>query len=143
MIRMCWLLAPQSLVSHFHVRIDFSEKEFNSKASCKTIRKRWFCNPSKTYQSLVEKSFGPMSFNEKIMGGNKIKKVPIISEAKLRLMSQLCIKFYIVNTTLNHCLMMMGHCQNNFFSHARTIGRKKTSEFGLSRPVSGQKTPNC
>ncbi len=52
----------------FYVRIDFSEKEFNWKASCKTIRKCWFCNPSKTYQSLVEKLFGPMSYKKKLAG---------------------------------------------------------------------------
>jgi hypothetical protein len=39
-----------------------------------------------------------MSFKEKIMGGNKIKNVLIISEAKLRLMSPLCIKAYVGNT---------------------------------------------
>ncbi len=82
---MHWLLVCQSLVSHFYVGIDFREKEFNWKASCKTIRKLWFCNPSKTYQSLIEKMFSPMSFDEKIMGGNKIENLPIISEATLRL----------------------------------------------------------
>jgi hypothetical protein len=112
---MCWLLVCWSLVSHFYVWIDFSEKEFNWKASCKTIRKWWFCNPLKTYQSLVEKLFGPMSFEEKIMGGNKISNVLIILEAKLRLMSQFSIKVNIGNTPPNHCLMMMGHCQNPFF----------------------------
>ncbi len=56
-----------------------------------------------------------MSFEEKIMGGNKIKNVPIISEAKLRRMSQFSIKVYVGNTTPNHPLMMMGHCQNTFF----------------------------
>ncbi len=50
-----------------------------------------------------------MSFEEKIMGGNKIKNVLIISEAKLRLMSPLCIKVYVGNTPPIHCLMMMGH----------------------------------
>jgi hypothetical protein len=55
-----------------------------------------------------------MSFKEKIMGGNKIKNVPIISEAKLRLMSQFSIKVYVGNTPPNHHLM--GHCQNTFFS---------------------------
>jgi hypothetical protein len=44
-----------------------------------------FCDPLKTYQSLVEKLFSPMGFNEKIMGVNKIKNLPIILEAKLRL----------------------------------------------------------
>jgi hypothetical protein len=44
------------------------------------------------------------------MGGNKIKNVLIIiSEAKLRLMSPLCIKVYVGNTVPIHCLMMMGH----------------------------------
>ncbi len=90
-----WLLVCWSLVSHFYFRIGFSEKEFNWKASCKTIRIWWFCNPSKTYQSLVEKLFGPMSFEEKIMGRKKIKNVLIISEAKLRLMSQFSIKVYV------------------------------------------------
>jgi hypothetical protein len=42
-----------------------------------------------------------MSFEEKIMGGNKIKNVLIISEAKLRLMSPLCIKVYVGNTPPN------------------------------------------
>jgi hypothetical protein len=41
-----------------------------------------FVIPQK-HQRLVEKAFGPMSFDEKIMGGNKIKNVPIIAEAKL------------------------------------------------------------
>jgi hypothetical protein len=50
-----------------------------------------------------------MSFEEKMIGGNKIKNVLIISEAKLRLMSPLCIKFYVGNTHPIHCLMMMGH----------------------------------
>jgi hypothetical protein len=50
-----------------------------------------------------------MSFEEKIMGRKKIKNVLIISEAKLRLMSPLCIKVYIRNTPPIHCLMMMGH----------------------------------
>jgi hypothetical protein len=50
-----------------------------------------------------------MSFKEKVMGGNKIKNVLIISEAKLRLMSPLCIKVYIGNTPPIHCLMMLGH----------------------------------
>ncbi len=49
---MRWLLVRWSLVSHFYVQIDFSEKEFNWKASYKTIRKWWFYDPSKTYQSL-------------------------------------------------------------------------------------------
>jgi hypothetical protein len=43
------------------------------------------------------------------MGGNKIKNVLIISEAKLRLMSPLCIKVYVGNTLPICCLMMMGH----------------------------------
>jgi hypothetical protein len=59
--------------------------------------------PLKKYQILVEKLFCPMSFEEKIMGGNKIKNVPIISEAKLRLTSQFSIKVYVGNTPLNHC----------------------------------------
>ncbi len=103
-------LAPWVLKSSesFFFRIDFREKEFNWKTSCKIIRIWWFCNPSKTYQSLVEKLFGPMSFEEKIMGGNKIKNVLIISEAKLRLMSPLCIKV-VQNTPPIHCLIMMGH----------------------------------
>jgi hypothetical protein len=68
-----------------------------------------------TYQSLIEKLFGPMSFEEKIMGVNKIKNVPITLEAKLRLMSQFSIKVYVGNTPPNHCLMMMGHRQNIYF----------------------------
>ncbi len=112
---MCCLLVHWKLVSHFYVRINFSEKEFNLKVSCKTIRKWWFCNPSKTYKSLIEKSFGPMSFNEKIMGGNKIENLPITLETKLRLMSQFSIKVYVGNTPQNHCLMMMRHCQNYLF----------------------------
>jgi hypothetical protein len=56
-----------------------------------------------------------ISFDEKIMSGNKIKNLPVISEAKLRLMSQFNIKVYVGNTPLNHHLMMMGHCQNNSF----------------------------
>jgi hypothetical protein len=59
-----------------------------------------------------------MSFDEKIMGGNKIKNVPIILEAKLRLMSQFIIKVYVGNAAPNHHLMMMGHRQNNFFMAA-------------------------
>ncbi len=43
------------------------------------------------------------------MGGNKIKNVLIISEAKLRLMSPLCIKVYVGKIPPIHCLMMMGH----------------------------------
>jgi hypothetical protein len=72
-----------------------------------------------------------MSFEEKIMGGNKVKNVPIISEAKLRLMSQLSIKVYIGNAPPNHCLMMMGHRQNTLFSlaaperYAGIFGRTK------------------
>ncbi len=85
MIWMRWLLVRWSLVSHFFVRIDFREKEFNWKASCKTVRNWWFCNPSKKYQSLKEKLFSPMSFDEKIMGGNKIDNLPIILEATLSL----------------------------------------------------------
>ncbi len=114
-IWMRWLLVRQSLVSYFYVRINFSEEELNLKASCKTIRKWWFCNPSKTYQSLVENLFGPMSFDEIQMGGNKIENLPIILEAKLRLMYKFSIKVYVGNTPQNHCLMMMGHCQSNFF----------------------------
>jgi hypothetical protein len=53
------------------------------------------------------KLFVPMSFDEKIMDGNKIKNLPIILEAKLRLMSQFSIKVYKGNTPPNHCLMMM------------------------------------
>jgi hypothetical protein len=113
MIWMCWLLVRWSLVSHFYFRIGFSKKEFNWKASCETIRKWWFCDSSKTYQRLEEKLFGLMSFEEKIMGWNK--NVPIISEAKLRLMSQFSIKVYVGNNFPNHRLMMMGHCQNTFF----------------------------
>jgi hypothetical protein len=56
-----------------------------------------------------------MSFKEKIIGGKKIKNVLIISEAKLRLMSQFSIKVYVGYTPPNHCLMMMGHRQNTFF----------------------------
>ncbi len=97
-IWMRWLLVRWSLVIHFYVRINFSGKEFNWKANCETIRKCWFCDPSNTYQSLVEKLFGPMSFDEKIMGRNKIMNVPIISESKLRLMSQFSIKVYVGNT---------------------------------------------
>ncbi len=80
-------LAPCALKSSesFFVRINFGKKEFNWKASCKTIKKWWICNPSKTYQSLVEKLFSPMSFDEKIMGGNKIENLPIISEVTLSL----------------------------------------------------------
>ncbi len=55
---------------------------------------------------LVEKLLGPMSFEEKIIGGNKIKNVPIILEAKPRLMSQFSIKVYFGNPPPNHCLMM-------------------------------------
>ncbi len=111
-----WLLVCWSLVSHFYFRINFSEKdEFNWEASCKTIRIWWFCDPSKTDQSLVEKLFGSMSFEKKIMGGKKIKNVLIISEAKLRLMSQFSIKVYVGYTPPNHRLMMMGHRQNTFF----------------------------
>ena len=62
-----------------------------------------------------------MSFDEKMMDGNKIKNLPVILEAKLRLMSQFNIKVYVGNTPLNHHLMMMGHRQNIFFGHARTI----------------------
>jgi hypothetical protein len=82
---MRWLLVRWSQVSHFFDRIDFREKEFNWKASCKTIRKWWFCYPSKPYQSLVEKLFGTTSFDEKILGGNKIENLPIISELTLSL----------------------------------------------------------
>jgi hypothetical protein len=56
-----------------------------------------------------------MSFKGKIMGGDKKKNVPIILEAKPRLMSQFSIKVYVGNTPPNHCLMMMGRCQNTFF----------------------------
>ena len=56
-----------------------------------------------------------MSFEEKTMGGKKTKNVPIISEAKLRLMSQFSIKVYVGNTPPNHRLMMMGHHQKHFF----------------------------
>jgi hypothetical protein len=56
-----------------------------------------------------------MSFEENIMGGIKIKNVPIILEAKPRLMSQFSIKVHVGNTPQNHHLLMMGHCQNNFF----------------------------
>jgi hypothetical protein len=50
-----------------------------------------------------------MSFEEKIMGENKIENVLVISEAKLRLMSPLCFKVYVGNTPPIHHLMMMGH----------------------------------
>jgi hypothetical protein len=50
-----------------------------------------------------------MSFEEKIMSGNKIKNVLIISEAKLRLMSPLSIKVYVRNTPPIYRLLMMGH----------------------------------
>jgi hypothetical protein len=71
--------------------------------------------PFKNIPESRRKKFGPMSFEGKIMGGNKIKNVPIILEAKLRLMSQFSIKVYIGNAPPNHCLMMMGHRQNTFF----------------------------
>ncbi len=57
-----------------------------------------------------------MSFDEKIMGGNKIKNLPIILEAKLRLMSQFSIKVYIGNTPLNHRLMMMDIARTIFLA---------------------------
>jgi hypothetical protein len=50
-----------------------------------TIRNWWFCSPKKTYQSLVEKLFSPINFDEKIMGRNKIENLPVILEAKLSL----------------------------------------------------------
>jgi len=59
--------------------IDFGQKEFK----WKNHQKWWFCNPSTTYQSLLEKLFGPMSLDEKNMRGDKITKVPIILEEKL------------------------------------------------------------
>jgi hypothetical protein len=65
--------------------------------------------PLKNIPESLEKMFDPMSFEEKIMGGNIIENVLIISEAKLRLMSPLCIKVYVGNTPPIHCLMMMGH----------------------------------
>ncbi len=44
-----------------------------------------FAIPWKHTRVLKKKLFGPMSFDEKIMGRNKIKYLPIILEAKLRL----------------------------------------------------------
>ncbi len=64
-----------------------------------------------------------MSSEEKIMDGNKIKNVPVISEAKLRLMSQFSIKIYVGKAPPNHRLMMMGHiARTHFFGRAQTIG---------------------
>ncbi len=48
--------------------------------------------PLKNTQSLVEKSLGPMKFDEKIMGGNKIKNPSIVLEAKLSLCLSLVSK---------------------------------------------------
>ncbi len=90
-----------------------------------------FCNPLKTHQSLIEKSFGPMCFDEKIMGENKIKNLPIILEAKLRLMFQFNIKVYVGNTPLNCCLMMMGHRQNFFLAAPKRYGKKLFRERSL------------
>ncbi len=58
-----------------------------------------------------------MSFKEKIMGGNKIKNVSIISEAKLRLTSQFSNKVYVQNTPPKSSFNDdgMGHRQNTFF----------------------------
>jgi hypothetical protein len=70
-----------------------------------------FATPRKHTTKLI----GPMISKEKIMGGNKIKYVPIILEAKLRPMSQFSIKVYVGNETQNNHLMMMGHHQNTFF----------------------------
>ena len=42
-----------------------------------------FATPRKTYQSLVERLLGPMSFDKNIMHENKITKVPIILEEEL------------------------------------------------------------
>jgi hypothetical protein len=90
-----------------------------------------FATPQKENQSLVEKLFGPISFDDKIMGGNKIKNAPIILEAKLRLMSQFCIKVYVGNTPPSHCLMMVGHRQNNFFLAARKQYRRNSQMVGI------------
>ncbi len=81
-----------------------------------------FATPRKTYQSLVEKLFGPMSFEEKKMGGNKIKNVPIIWEAKPRLMSQFSIKVYIENTPPKSLFNDDGTSPEHiFFGRAQTI----------------------
>ncbi len=90
------------------------EKKFSWKASCKTITKWLFCNPLKTYQSLVEKLIGPMSFDIKIVSRNYIKNIPNVLEAKLRLLSWFSIKVYVENTPPDNCLMMMGHLYNIF-----------------------------
>ncbi len=39
-----------------------------------------------------------MSFDEKTIGGNKFKNLPIILEAKVRLLSQFSVKIYVWNT---------------------------------------------
>ena len=43
-----------------------------------------FRDPPKSYQNTVEKSFGPMSFLEKLIGGNKKENVPFVAEQKIR-----------------------------------------------------------
>jgi hypothetical protein len=78
-----------------------------------------------------------MSFEEKIMGGNKIKNVLIISEAKLRLMSPLCIKVYVGNTPPIHCIIMMGHllaAPEGYVHYTRKIRHRLPAICGLTLP---------
>jgi hypothetical protein len=65
--------------------------------------------PLENIPESCRKIIWPNEFRRKNMGGNKIKNALIISEAKLRLMSPMCIKVYVGNTPPIHCLMMMGH----------------------------------
>jgi hypothetical protein len=56
-----------------------------------------------------------MSFKEKIMGGNKIKNVPIILEAKPRHISQFSIKVYVGNTAPKSLFIDDGTLPEQFF----------------------------
>jgi hypothetical protein len=72
-----------------------------------------------------------MSFEEKIMGGNKIENVLIISEAKMRLMSPLCIKVYVGNTPPNSSFNDDG----TSFGRAQRIGALLTKKFRHCLPA--------
>ncbi len=59
--------------------------------------------PLKNISESCRKIVWPNEFRRKNNGGEKIKNVLIIPEAKLRLMSQFSIKVYIEYTPPNHC----------------------------------------
>jgi hypothetical protein len=96
-------------VSHFFLESILGKRNLIEKQVVKPSEYDGFATPKNIPESR-RKIVWPNEFRrEKKMGRNKIKNVLIISEAKLRLISPLCIKVYVGNTPSIHRLMMMGH----------------------------------